>query len=83
MTACHYAEQESVSDGFTRFSHRLLAENEDGAAASPCAYIFSDDGHLEMPVYFDDPADEADVGRIVESVAARCRNKDAQSASED
>jgi hypothetical protein len=67
-----------MSDGFTRFSHRLLDENEDGAAASLNAYIFSDDVHLQMPVQFDDPADEADVGRVVESVAARSRNKDAQ-----
>jgi hypothetical protein len=66
-----YAESESEADGITRYSYRLRDKNEDGPVESVSGYIFSDDGHLQLAVYFDDPNDESKARRIVDSVERR------------
>jgi hypothetical protein len=66
-----FAERESNAGNLTRFSYRLREENEDGPVESLSAYIINDDGHLQMSVYFDDPADEATARKLVDSVAPR------------
>jgi hypothetical protein len=63
-----YAERESNAGKVTRFSYRLRDENEDRSVESLSAYIINDDGHLQMSVYFDDPADEATALKLVDSV---------------
>ena len=40
--------RESVGGGVSRFSYRLLDENEDGPVESLNAYVIGDDGHLQM-----------------------------------
>jgi hypothetical protein len=66
-----WAEHESHADGVTRFSHRLRDENEDGPVESLFAFIINDGGHLQMSVYFDDPAEEVTAQKLVDSVAQR------------
>lgn len=66
-----FAESESEAGGLTRYSYRLRDENEDGPVESVYGYIFSDDGHLQLAVYFDDQDDEVTALRIVDSVERR------------
>jgi hypothetical protein len=66
-----FAEQESQATNLTRYSYRLHDENEDGPVESLHGFVISDDGHLQMAIYYDDPADEAVARRFVESVAER------------
>jgi hypothetical protein len=66
-----YAEDESEADGVTRYSYRLRDENDDGPVESVAGYVFSDDGHLQLAVYFDDPNHEGTARRIVDSVERR------------
>ena len=66
-----FAERESTSGGVTRFSYRLREEGDDESVESINSFAFADDGDLNLAVYFDDPADEAEAWRIVESVAVR------------
>src|SRR5688572_11606732 len=49
-----FSERESRDDGVTRWSYRLRDENDDGPVESLNAYVISDDGHLQLSVYFDD-----------------------------
>jgi hypothetical protein len=46
----------------------LRDENEDGSVESLYGFVMSDDGHLQMAIYFDDPKDAAEARRLVESV---------------
>lgn len=66
-----FGESESRSQGITRYSYRLREENEDEPVESLSAFILSDDGHLQMSVYFDDPRDEAKARALAESVVKR------------
>jgi hypothetical protein len=66
-----FGECEGIADGVTRFSYRLHDENEDGPMQSLSAYIISDDGHLQMAVYFDDPSEEITAQKLADNVVAR------------
>jgi len=66
-----FAEKELVADRVTRFSYRLRDENEDGPVESLNAVVIGDDGHLQLSVYFDDPADEATAQQLMDSVSVR------------
>ncbi len=70
-----FAEQEAKANNTTRYAYRLHEENEDGQVESLCAFILNDEGHLQMVVYFDDPADEARAHQLVDSVAERQRSQ--------
>jgi hypothetical protein len=61
--------RESHGGGVTRFSYRLRDENEDGPVDSLYAFVIGDDGHLQLSVYFDDPADIARAQHLVDSVS--------------
>lgn len=63
-----WAERESRAGGMTRYSYRLRDENDDGPVESLTAFIFGDEGHLQIAVYFDDPSDEAAAQALVDSV---------------
>jgi hypothetical protein len=63
-----FAEHESQARNLTRYSYRLRDENEDGSVESLYGFVMSDDGHLQMAIYFDDPKDAAEARRLVESV---------------
>src|SRR5262245_31429443 len=65
-----FAEFESQSGDLTRYMYRLLDEE---SPEGLYAFILNDDGHLQMAVYFDDPADEAAARALAESVAERRR----------
>jgi hypothetical protein len=75
-----FAERESEADGTTRYSYRLRDENEDGPVESVCGYIFSEDGHLQLAVYYYDPNYEDEARRIVDSVERRGRVKPSAAA---
>ena len=66
-----YAEEEREAEGITRYRYRLRDENDDGPVESLAGYVFSDDGHLQLAAYFDDPKDEDAARRIVDSVQRR------------
>jgi len=63
--------RESVRGGVTRFSYRLRDESEDGMVESLNACVISDDGHLQLSVYFDDVAEAGTAQQLVDSVALR------------
>jgi hypothetical protein len=63
--------RESDRGGVTRFSYRLRDENDDGPVESLNACIISDDGHLQLSVYCDDPADASKAQQLVDSVTVR------------
>ena len=69
--------RESVGGGrtrvtrVTRFSYRLRDESDDGPVESLSAFVLSDNGHLQLSVYFDDVADAARAQKIVDSVTLR------------
>ena len=66
-----FAERETVTGGATRYDYRLRDQNEDGVVESLSAFVIGDKGHLQMSIYFDDPADEPKAWLIAESVALR------------
>jgi hypothetical protein len=68
-----FAVLESEARNLIRYSYRLRDENEDGPVESLYGFVLSDDGHLQMAVYFDKPADEAEARQLIESVAERKR----------
>ncbi|MCI0359555.1 MAG: hypothetical protein L0211_13855 [Planctomycetaceae bacterium] len=74
-----FDECEAVTGKITRYSYRLRDKNEDGAVESVYGYMINDDGQLEMAVYFDDPADEANARKLVDSVAERGRGRSGRS----
>jgi hypothetical protein len=76
-----YAEQKSTAGEVTRFSYRLLDESEAGPVESLYGFVFADDGHLEMAIYFDDPADERGARELVESVTRRSEPEPQASAN--
>jgi hypothetical protein len=63
-----YSEHENQEGDLTRYSYRLRDENDDGAVESLCGFVISDDDHLQVAIYFDDPADEAEARQVVETV---------------
>lgn len=66
-----FAEDESQARNLTRYSYRLRDESEDGPVESLYGFVLSDDGHLQLAIYFDDPKDEAEARQLVNSVAER------------
>jgi hypothetical protein len=66
-----WAERESSANGVTRFSYRLRDQNDDGPVESLAAFIIGDDGHLQISIYFDDPADEVTAQKLADSVSLR------------
>jgi hypothetical protein len=66
-----FAERENSANDITRFSFRLHDENDDGPVESLYAFVINNEGHLQIAVYFDDPADEAKARLLVDSVAHR------------
>lgn len=68
-----YAEKVDRADAVTRYSYRLRDENEDGEVESVYGFVIGDGGHLQLSIYFDDPADEAEARQLVEGVAVRGR----------
>jgi hypothetical protein len=70
-----FAEREVVADRVTRFDYRLRDDSDNGPIESLNALIFSDDGHLQMAVYFDDPVDEIKARQLVDRVVARQAQK--------
>lgn len=65
------AEREVTAAGLTRFDYRLREARAHGIVESLDALILSDDGHLQVSVYFDDPAEESLARQLVDSVRAR------------
>jgi hypothetical protein len=63
-----HSEREETSTSESRYSYRLRDENEDGPIESLNAFILTDQEHLQIAVYFDDPATEAAAGQLVESI---------------
>jgi hypothetical protein len=63
--------QEVVAGNLTRFSYRLLDDSDEGPVESLHAFVFSDEGQLDLVVYLDDPADAARARELVDSVTAR------------
>jgi hypothetical protein len=66
-----FAEQEAVANGVTRFSYRLRDDNNDGPVESVYGFVIGDDGHLQLGIYFDDPADEQVARELVQGVSLR------------
>ena len=58
--------EKSTADGVLRFSYFLTEEGQDALYA----FAFSDPGHLQMAIYFDDPSDAATVRTIAQSITA-------------
>jgi hypothetical protein len=58
--------QRSTADGVMRFSYALTEDGQDALYA----FAFSDPGHLQMAIYFDDPSDAATAVAIAESITA-------------
>ena len=55
-------------DGITRYSYRLLDEIGDGPVESLHVLIFSDEGHLQIAAYFDEPGDLEAARAIIATV---------------
>jgi len=55
------------------FSYRLVDENEEGRGESLNAYALSSGGHLQMAVYFDEPAETTEALALVEGVSQHAR----------
>jgi hypothetical protein len=66
-----FDEHETEANNVTRYRYRLHDDNQGGPVESLNAFALNDDGHLQMAVYFDDPADEVKAQRLVDSVTAR------------
>jgi hypothetical protein len=63
-----YAEREERTERLTRYSYRLRDQNDDGPVESLNAVVLNEREHVQMSVYFDDPADEAKAHQLVDSV---------------
>jgi hypothetical protein len=68
-----FDERESDSGGITRLAYRLRDDNEDGTVESLNGCILDDTGHLQIAIYFDNPADEGKAWTIIASVESRER----------
>lgn len=68
MSAASRIVRETVAGGVTRFAYRLLDDSDDGPVESLNVQVIADHGHLQMGIYFDDPADEATALAIADSV---------------
>jgi hypothetical protein len=66
-----FAESEASADGLTRYRYRLRDESEDGPAESVNGYVIADDGHLQLGIYFDDPADAERALKLVDCFTRR------------
>ena len=66
-----HSDQEDVTKSETRYSYRLRDESEDGPVESLSAFIITDEEHLQVAVYFDDPGDEKIAMRLVDSITHR------------
>jgi hypothetical protein len=66
-----FDERTTQNGKVTRFGYRLLDESENGTVESVAAMVISDDGHLQLSVYFDTIDDEAAAWAVVESVKYR------------
>jgi hypothetical protein len=66
-----FADFEIDDDHVTRLSYRLHDTNDDGPVESVYGDIITDDGHLQLGVYFDDPADESLARQLIGSVRWR------------
>jgi hypothetical protein len=53
----------------TRYSYQLRDESDDGPVKSVSGFALDDDGHLQLSIYFDDPADEGRARYLVNSVS--------------
>jgi hypothetical protein len=60
--------RETSGPTLTRLVYRLSDTNAKGTVEAVYAFTFSDTGHLQMAVYFDDLADEATADAIAASV---------------
>jgi len=65
-----FADRESKAKNLTRYSYRLREDN-DGAVDAVYGFVLNDDGHLQLAVYFDEPADEVKARNLVDSVTER------------
>jgi hypothetical protein len=57
---------EVATEGVTRFRYRLREDGQD----SLTILVFSDTGHLQTAIYFDDEADAAMAARLADSITA-------------
>ena len=63
------AIREESGPKVTRLVYRLRDQNADGPVESVTSFTFSDDGYLQMAVYFDAPDDERVAFAIADSVS--------------
>lgn len=68
-----FDEHEDRLNNLTQYSYRLRDQNDDGPIESLYGFVISDDGHLQMAVYFDNPADGLVARQLVENVTERGR----------
>jgi hypothetical protein len=66
-----FSEREDKERDVTRYSYRLRDESDDGPVESLYGFVVGDSGHLQMAIYFDDPAAEAVACQLVQAVAER------------
>ncbi|MBS0264569.1 MAG: DUF2185 domain-containing protein, partial [Planctomycetes bacterium] len=66
-----FADEESRAGNVTRYSYRLRDENEQGPVEALYGFVIGDDGHLQLAIYFDDPADGTTARQLVESVVVQ------------
>jgi hypothetical protein len=52
-----YDLREGESEDFLRFSYRLSEESEDERVAAFYCFVFGDNGHVQLSMYFDDEPD--------------------------
>jgi hypothetical protein len=63
--------RESIGAGVSRFSYRLREQDEDGPTESLHGFVEGDDGHLQVSMYFDEPADSMIAQQLFDSIALR------------
>ncbi|MEO8702441.1 MAG: hypothetical protein ABI867_20525 [Kofleriaceae bacterium] len=63
--------RETADNKITRLVYRLTESNAKGTLEAVYSFSFSDDGHLQMAVYFDVAADEAVADALAASVTTR------------
>jgi hypothetical protein len=68
MSAASRIVREVVAGGLTRCAYHLLDDSDEGPVESLDVLVLSDRGHLQLGIYFDDPADEAIALAIADSV---------------
>jgi hypothetical protein len=69
IAATATAVRESANATLSRLAYRLRDTNDDGVVEALHTFVFSDAGHLQMAVYFEELADEAVAIAIADSVA--------------